>query len=209
LANGGINGDHNLVAPLETQGARMKKKRLRLIILSPILILLMEYIVLSQFPPSVAIVNKTDKVVYINVVQWPTEIKDADELTDAELSQLKRFVPVQPQNTHNFPASFSTLIDSRLMSFSPTWGIGAPAPTSSADASGSHSFDLDLYNGTCRVEIEVYDDSYKITPKETLYCYKKLLPMGGNMIIHTKEKTIFNNYGPSADKIENQVVRCR
>ena len=178
----------------------------RNIIFMALSVLLACYIILSQFPPSVSIINKTDTVIYIHVIQWPTEIESAEELTYAEISQLKGRAPIQPQQARDFTASFGALADGRLMRFSPGWDIGSPS-SSNSTAGGSHSFDLDSHKGSCRVEIEIYNDFYKIIPQDALYCYKKLRPTGGRMIVHTKEKTFFNDYGPDAEKIEKQFIR--
>lgn len=181
----------------------MKRKQIVLFILSLILVLFFGYKVLPYITPGVTIINKTHDVIYINVTQYAKGVT-AEELTDAELAQLKIFVPIQTQKTHYFPASFSALFDSRVVNFAPIWKIGSRADTSN---SGGHAFYLDSHKGTCQVEIEIYDDSYKIIPKEMLYCYRKMLPSGGTMTIHSAEKIIFNDYSPNADKIEKQFIR--
>lgn len=183
----------------------MKRKRCRFFIFLSILSLLVGYVILPYITPGTTIINKTDQVIYVNVTQYAKEATP-DELTDAELAQLKIFIPIQAQKTHYFPVSFSALVDTRLIAFAPIWDIGSRANTSNV---GGHSFDLKKSKGSCQIDIKIYADSYEIIPKETLYCYKKLLPRGGNMIIHADDKTIFNAYSQNADKIEKQTIRWK
>lgn len=179
----------------------MKKKSFCHFILSSIIILLVGYKILPHVTPTVTIINKTEKSIYTTSMQW---LETNTEPTPDEVDQLKYSWEIKPQGEHIFPVYFSNLISSKLVRMSPDWRIAARANYA---AGGGHGFYLDRHKGTCIIKIEIYDDKYKIIPEDKFYCYKKMVPMGGRMRIHTEEKTIFNYYGPNTDKIKEQVIR--
>jgi hypothetical protein len=136
-------------------------------------------------------------------MQW---VQSDSEPTIDELGQLKYVWEIEPGGEHIFSAFFSNLSSPKSVRIAPDWLIGSRSSNASG---GTHTFKLDGHEGFCRIKMEVYDDFYKITPENTLYCYKKLIPVRGRMVVITEEKTIFNDYGVSTDKIEKQIIRLK
>jgi hypothetical protein len=113
------------------------------------------------------VLNKTDQIVYFRSLQY---LVTGQALTNDELDRWKITWPIQPQEERKFLVSFSTLVSPNWMHFNTGWRIGSHTNNPS---SASHLFYLDRHEGSCQMKIEIYDESYKVIPKETFYCYKK------------------------------------